>query len=1027
MKPRFSCSVFRALLVALFAALNASAQTTFTWTGGGANDDINNPANWLGGTAPTGVGGEDLVFAANGDFLPAFNSAFSIHNFTVTATSSGYNFTGTGPLTITGDIEMALPSLTILVGVPIVFSAGNHIFSQGDIEVGSGDIYFFGDVGGAGNISKYGAGTTVFDHFLPNTMTGTVDLIEGRILVHNDGVLGTGLVKMDGGVLEAVDYYNDTQTTTLPNNFSLSGSANFGEVDGKGSLVITGTTTAQSGLSLNTVYVNVEGDGLLTLTNVGETTAGTLFRFERDGATRIAGTASYTGGTKVFNDAILVFANGAPTTGLLQASDNGYIGTEVTTGVQANFLARFDTANSDGIIGFDSPNAASPQTFSEAIDLTIFPDDTVRIGTNSAAILSGPITIDSENSYYFSGRGILTVTSNLTETSARLEVGDGLQLFLRGNNTYYGTTLASSGGAVIFDSAGAMSPNSTLSSSSEGYIGETENSGLTTAQFFSHIDVDDMDGVVGLDAHDPVAGRTVSENIDMSVFNGSSTPYLGTSTKVTLTGTITPDQDATFRFTGFRNGQLTVDSTLTGAGNYVNIGLDVTDLANLEPANTTYHPTVTLNGTNTYGQGTGFYSGALIVSNSSALGTGPLEYFNQGNDVTFSTSAANLTFSNVVHYDGYGRIILAGTFDYTFSGAGSGYGNFQKTAINTVTFSGDNSGLTGFMDVVSGKVKFTADAAAGVIDLYLQNFDNVDDAQVIFTSANPSVGSISGDDRTIVNFGSGNLTTFLNNDSTFNGHLIGSGNFMINEGGAETPPTLTLTNHNPGYTGTTTLLGGSVAVTQNDSLGSGGIVFNGGRLSVGAGVTISNAISFGASGGTLGGNGTFAGHLTIGAGALLGPGNSVGFLTFTGGQTWGPGGAYQVEVQAASGTRGAGYDTIDVTGGLTFTATLGSPFTFSLVSLDSGGSQGGLVADFDSSMGYSWLIAHSDSLSGFAPANVVLDTTGFGNSLGSGAFHVVAVGNDVFLNFTPVPEPSTYALLGGGLALLLIPALRRRK
>jgi hypothetical protein len=153
----------------------------------------------------------------------------------------------------------------------------------------------------------------------------------------------------------------------------------------------------------------------------------------------------------------------------------------------------------------------------------------------------------------------------------------------------------------------------------------------------------------------------------------------------------------------------------------------------------------------------------------------------------------------------------------------------------------------------------------------------------------------------------------------------------------------------------------------------------------------------------------------------------VGFLTFTGGFTMAQSGTYNIDVQSATGARGTGYDTIDVTGGLVFNATLGNPFTLSLHSLDTNGNPGYDVSDFVNTNGYSWLIAHSDNLSGFNANNVTIDTTGFTNNLGIGGFSVGVVGNDIFLNFSPVPEPSTYALLGLGLGAVLFPALRRRR
>ena len=74
--------------------------------------------------------------------------------------------------------------------------------------------------------------------------------------------------------------------------------------------------------------------------------------------------------------------------------------------------------------------------------------------------------------------------------------------------------------------------------------------------------------------------------MDFSIFDHDA--FLGTASNVTFTGAITPFNNQ-FRFTGFRDGQLTVSSALTGA-NSVIIGLDGNDISSVASAPASLSP-----------------------------------------------------------------------------------------------------------------------------------------------------------------------------------------------------------------------------------------------------------------------------------------------------------------------------------------------------------------------------------------------------------------------------------------------------
>jgi len=143
------------------------------------------------------------------------------------------------------------------------------------------------------------------------------------------------------------------------------------------------------------------------------------------------------------------------------------------------------------------------------------------------------------------------------------------------------------------------------------------------------------------------------------------------------------------------------------------------------------------------------------------------------------------------------------------------------------------------------------------------------------------------------------------------------------------------------------------------------------------------------------------------------------------------GGILQFSIMNAGGSVGTGYSTINApSSNLNITAAPGSSateFTIQLVSVSPSTMQMG-IATFNTTLPYSWTLLSAGSITGFTGSDqfTIDDTSLFQNSVGGGTFSVTDAGDNLMLDFTPVPEPSTWALMATGLCGLGV-AMRRRR
>jgi autotransporter-associated beta strand protein len=290
------------------------------------------------------------------------------------------------------------------------------------------------------------------------------------------------------------------------------------------------------------------------------------------------------------------------------------------------------------------------------------------------------------------------------------------------------------------------------------------------------------------------------------------------------------------------------------------------------------------------------------------------------------------------------------------------------------------------------------------------------------------------------------LTIEEGTDPKFNGVITGNGSVTLTSTGSGAE--LDLENANT-YTGGTTVNSNFLLVADNDgALGLGPLTLNSGSVfGLNTGVTIANPITLN-NGAFIGGYGSISpallqpitiqtGSGIVGGRGTFGSGTGgslpvVGNLTFgtNATVTFGSGGEMEFSLMDASGTAGAlSWSSVNVAN-LNVASSDESPFTISLVGVGSNQQTIGTAGTFDTTLTYNWTFLTSTTpITGFTDSNqfsIYINPSNFSNTV-NGSFSVVDTGSTLVLNFTPVPEPSTWVLMIGGVCMLVGAAVRRRR
>jgi autotransporter-associated beta strand protein len=626
--------------------------------------------------------------------------------------------------------------------------------------------------------------------------------------------------------------------------------------------------------------------------------------------------------------------------------------------------------------------------------------------TNGTLKTTGTMALSANRGVTLSaGGGTLDTASSTTLTINSIITGDGMltksggsgTAVLAAANTFTGGTTLNAGTLAINHAAalgsGALTINGgTIDNTSGAAITLSTNNALNLNADFTFAGTHDLN--LGAGAVTLNANRTVTVSAGTLTIGGA----IGGNYSLTGTG------PGTLLLTGASDysGETTVQSgaTLsvggngslgdTSSGTVVNAGaalvLNNVNYTDAEPLNIT--GTGTAGAGALLGGGTSSFAGPITLGGNATIGSG---------GGTFSLGGNIDKTGTVLTFAGGGTINVNGSI---IGNSGSPNSDLVVDS-TTVNLNSSNSynGPTYIRNagVVNANVANALPTTNGRSAISLD--DTGSGSSSLTLGASQSIASLAGAASSSLNLNATILTIGTTSGSTtFAGTLSGSGGSLVKDGGS----TLVLSGNNNSYTGGTSVNAGTLLINGDNSLATGAVT-----VAVGA---------------TLGGDGTVGGATTIQG--THSPGNSPDIQTFAAGLTYSTGATFVWELIRNDNNlsnRGVFFDGVNVSDS---PLSISSGATSSLV-FNSAGSNVNWSDSFWSA-NRSWLVFTSSAgITGSTFGSIIASADSSSNAFGAnvGAFSWRIAGNDLFLDFTAVPEPTS---LGGALVLLGLWAARRR-
>lgn len=791
-----------------------------------------------------------------------------------------------------------------------------------------------------------------------------------------------------------------------------------------------GGITAGSSASLDSTVglqltANQTWDVSSTLT-VGSTITGSFALTKTDtGTLNLSGNNSFSGGFTLSGGVLQVGNNGALGSGTVTLNGGALaaVGPSTTTITLPNNI----TLGNNVVLNGSS--ATTKLQFNSTVTTNLASTVIQLVSNDNPVVFTGALTGQTA--------GLTDVFKNANSSTTPSGIA-----VLGGSSTNL-AEIDASNTSVVFLNPGAL-PSTKVQATAGGYVSVGDGFNTSTSYSPSTLlnlitDKGNFTGYFGFDTVPGSPTNTFSGTIDLTNFTNAGFFGLGSLTEAVIadSAVIKPPSSGTnagvLQLTAAGGGTLTVSAPLLSSN-----GISSVIIGNSTNSNASGTVLLANSGDN-YSGGTSIQSGSLLAGDNGALGTGTISTTVGSSYPLLAAATPGITLGNSFNLLGNGLVVgVDGAHNgLTLTGPIAGTGIL---GVHDTTTLSNNNTVAGIIVDQGASLNLATDAPASATGTF-----NVQWGSVAFTSAGAAavIGTLSGTTSGSITFApavGATLTINQTSDATYYGTInqasVDFSGSIVKSGGSRL-----FLDGTDVYSGSTTISEGTLIADTANAFGTSTIVLDGGKLGVASGVTLTNPISFTANGGKLGGLGTIAptAGITIGSNIIIAPGsnsgNGPGKLTFgTGGLTLASGGTIHWQIQSVgtglSTDAGTLFDTIVVNGPVNVSATSGSPFFIKPTSLDSSGNAA-LVGDFNSNTAYSWLLlSASGGISSFDPSDFSFTTTSlFLNPLNGGAFSLSLGGtsdNELFLNFTPVPEPSEYLLMATGLGLIWL-GYRRRK